>query len=274
MSLVRSLVADSENRRTLRSVNMRYFFEVRYHGAPFHGWQSQQNALGVQEVLEQALSKLLREDVRIVGSGRTDTGVHCSQQFFHADLQNAVDTEDLIHKLNSFLSKDIAIRSIQAVRPESNARFDAIEREYEYLITRRKDPLKTGLAYYYFRPLDVSLMNEAAGLLVGKHDFQSFSKVKTDVQHFLCEIYRAEWNQKGDLLVFHIAANRFLRGMVRAIVGTLIDVGAGKTSLAEWKKIIQGRDRRRAGMNAPAEGLYLVRVKYPAGVFLKKGQHG
>lgn len=247
---------------------MRYLFEISYLGTRYNGWQTQSNAKGIQELVEKALSTILREPISIVGSGRTDTGVHCAQQFFHADTEKKLDRPKLIIQLNSFLPEDIAIRSIQAIHEKASARYDAIERTYEYHITRIKDPILTGRAFYYFKPADVPTMNRAASLLLGMHDFECFSKVKTDVNHFICEVKKAQWNEKGDLLVFTIAANRFLRGMVRAVVGTLLDVGSGKITVEEFQKILKSKDRKKAGMNVPPEGLFLVRVKYPKRVFI------
>lgn len=243
---------------------MRYFFEISYHGAPFAGWQRQPNAVGVQAVVEDALSKLLREPIEIVGSGRTDTGVHCEQQFFHADIAQTIDVGQLRHKLNAFLPSGIAIHDIFPVRDNAHARYDATARSYQYRITTEKDPFADGLAWFFFKDLDVRTMNEAAALIVGEHDFGCFSKVNTDVNHFLCTIHHAAWQEQGHRLMFDITANRFLRGMVRAIVGTLIDVGTGKTSLEQFRDILASRDRRRAGANAPPHGLYLVKVVYPA----------
>jgi len=180
-----------------------------------------------------------------------------------------LDGTHLIQRLNAFLPKDITIKDIQKVKPDAHARYDARTRVYEYVITRAKNPFLTNYAFYFFRDLDVPTMNRAAALLCGKHDFQSFSKVKTDVNHFICEVTAAHWNQKGELLVFRISANRFLRGMVRAIVGTLLDVGSGKITVKRFAEIIQGKDRKNAGMNVPPEGLYLINVKYPARIFLK-----
>lgn len=241
---------------------MRYFFEISYNGTHYHGWQNQKNAIGVQQVVEEALGKLLREEISIVGSGRTDTGVHCIQQFFHADIEKEFNPHDLIHRLNAFLPKDIAIRNIFPVKDETHARYDAYERSYQYKITRAKDPLLVGYAYYFFRELDVPTMERASALMIGEHDFECFSKVKTDVNHFICNIKEASWNQKGDVLVFTITANRFLRGMVRAIVGTLLDVGNGKLTVKQFQEILKSKDRKKAGMNAPPEGLYLTQVKY------------
>lgn len=245
----------------------RYFFEIAYHGGHYNGWQSQKNALGVQEVVEGAMSKILRTPVSITGSGRTDTGVHCEQQFFHADLSAGFEQATLIQKLNSFLPRDISIKSIQEVRADASARYDAVERTYRYHITRVKNPFLSGLAWHYFKDVEVENMNRAAAYIVGEHDFECFSKVKTDVNHFICEIRRAGWTERGDDLIFRISANRFLRGMVRAIVGTLLDVGTGKITYNQFVSIIQSKDRKRAGANVPACGLFLEKVRYPARIF-------
>lgn len=247
----------------------RYFFEIAYNGTNYNGWQSQRNALGVQAVVESAMTKLLRTQVAIVGSGRTDTGVHCEQQFFHVDLRGPVEKLRLIQQLNSFLPKDIAIRSIHQVVPDASARYDAVERTYRYQITRVKNPFLHGLSWHFFKEVNVDDMNRAACYLLGEHDFECFSKVKTDVNHFICNVRKAKWAVKGEELIFVIAANRFLRGMVRAVVGTLLDVGTGKITYQEFVSIINSRDRRRAGQNVPACGLYLERVKYPARIFIK-----
>lgn len=248
---------------------MRYFFEIAYNGANYNGWQSQHNAVGVQTIVENVLEKILRIPVKIVGSGRTDTGVHCEQQFFHSDLEVELDRPLLIQKLNSFLPRDIAIKSIRRVRPDASARYDAIGRTYRYQITRVKNPFLLGLSWHYFKDLEIGNMNAAAALLVGEHDFECFSKVKTDVNHFICDVKKAVWVEKNDALIFRISANRFLRGMVRAVVGTLLDVGTGKITQKEFVSILQSRDRKRAGANVPAHGLYLEQVKYRRQIFLK-----
>lgn len=248
---------------------MRYFFEIAYNGKNYNGWQAQQNSMGVQTVVENALGKLLQSQINIVGSGRTDTGVHCEQQFFHADIEKGFDSANLLLRVNSFLPKDIVIRSIKAVKATASARYDATERTYRYEITRTKNPFLDGLAWHYFKPLDIQSMNQAAALLIGEHDFECFSKVKTDVNHFLCEVKKAAWRENAERLVFTISANRFLRGMVRAVVGTLLDVGTGKISLEDFKAIVRSRDRKKAGANVPSHGLYLMKVKYPSGIFLK-----
>jgi len=247
---------------------MRYFFEISYNGSRYHGWQTQANAQGVQPVVEEVFSKLLRTPIKIVGSGRTDTGVHCRQQFFHADLEKEPDREKFLVQLNSFLPPDIAVRTFRKVKPEASARYSAIARTYRYRITRVKDPLETGRAFFCHKPLDTALLNEAAALLLGEHDFEAFSKVKTDVNHFRCTVKKAQWRQVGHVLVFTITANRFLRGMVRAIVGTLLDVGSQKITVRDFEHIIKSRNRKNAGMNVPPEGLYLHRVTYPSHLFL------
>jgi tRNA pseudouridine38-40 synthase len=248
---------------------MRYFFEIAYRGGNYNGWQSQLNAKGIQTVVEEALTKLLQVDTKIVGSGRTDTGVHCEQQFFHSDIEKEFAIDNLLLKLNIYLPKDIAINSIRKVKVDASARYDAVERTYRYQITRTKNPFLEGLAWHYFKPVDIPTMNKAAALLVGEHDFECFSKVNTDVNHFLCDIKKAEWRADGQMLYFTITANRFLRAMIRSVVGTLLDVGTGKTSLKEFQAIISSRDRKRAGANVPPQGLYLTKVKYPPSIFLK-----
>lgn len=249
---------------------MKFFFEIAYHGKNYAGWQNQANAIGIQSVIENALSQMFRTEIKIIGSGRTDTGVHCEQQFFHCELEKEIEYESLIQKLNSFLPRDIVVKNIRKVKPDANARFDAIERTYNYRITRKKNPFLEGLAWHFFKPIDVQTMNNAAALLLGEHDFECFSKVNTDVNHFLCNIKKAEWKLEGQKLEFTITANRFLRGMVRSIVGTLLDVGTGKTSIKEFQAILQSRDRKRAGANVPPQGLYLTKVKYPARIFVKE----
>ena len=251
---------------------MRFFFEIAYLGTRYNGWQTQPNGTGVQEVVEDGLKKIFRRRIPITGSGRTDTGVHCDQQFFHADLEleNASQQKlaDLTHQLNSLLPRDIAIRSIRQVKPDTSARYDARTRTYRYTITLRKDPLLTGHALHVFKPLDVKKMQAAADILLGTHDFECFSKVKTDVNHFECTIKAARWQQRGHLLVFTITANRFLRGMVRAVVGTLLDVGTGKISVSDFAAVISSRNRAKAGMNVAPEGLCLTKVTYRKGIFL------
>lgn len=246
---------------------MRYFFEISYFGQQYSGWQSQANALGIQAVVEEALSTLLRTPLKVVGSGRTDSGVHCEQQFFHADIENQFEPAQLAAKLNSYLPPDIAIKSIRAVRSDAHARYSALSRTYEYRISLEKNPFLEGRALRWHKSLDMQTMIKATALIVGTHDFTAFSKVKTDVNHFICEIKSAQWKLSGSVLTFRITANRFLRGMVRALTGTLLDVGSGKITTKEFKAIMKSRDRRRAGANVAPQGLCLVRVTYPKSVF-------
>jgi tRNA pseudouridine38-40 synthase len=248
---------------------MRYFFEITYDGRSYSGWQTQHNATGIQQVVEEALSTLTGGTAKITASGRTDAGVHCIQQYFHVDTIAPLKTDGFKHRLNSYLPKDIAIRSIRRVKPGADARRDAVLRTYEYRLTLVKDPLVSGFALHYFKPLDFKLMNAAAGCMLGEHDFQCFSKVKTDVNHFICKVEEARWTHGSDSAVFTIAANRFLRGMVRAVVGTLLMVGSKECTLAEFKAILRSRDRRKAGPNVAPFGLYLKEVRYPRSIFVR-----
>ena len=250
------------------SERARYFFEVAYRGTAYHGWQRQKNAHTVQEEIENAMSKLFPDLDGITGSGRTDTGVHCRQQFFHADIPKLKDTEKTKFRLNRILPNDISIGMIRRVTDEAHARFSATSRTYHYRICRKKDVFSNGLVFRYDRPLDINAMNEAAEIIKNFNDFQSFSKVNTDVNHFLCEIYEAQWSDLEDELIFIVSANRFLRGMVRAMVGTMLDVGKGKLQVEDIPGILQSRDRSRAGAAAPPEGLYLMAVEYPDDIFL------
>ena len=249
---------------------MRYFLQLAYRGTQYHGWQRQPNGLSVQEVLETALSTVLREPITLVGSGRTDAGVHAGQQFAHFDTERLLPSA-LIRSLNSLIPGAIAVYDCFPVRAGDHARYTAQFRLYQYQIIRQKDPFRDGLAYVFPLPLDVERMNEAAERLMYYTDFTSFSKVKTDVNTFNCRIDRAYWEPKpNDDLTFHIRADRFLRGMVRAIVGTLLAVGQGRLSVAEFEKIIEAKDRKRAGRAVPAEGLSLVAVGYPPDVFSQR----
>jgi len=246
---------------------MRYFIELSYNGTHFIGWQRQRQGRSVQQTLEEALATILRQPVEMVGSSRTDAGVHASQQYAHIDLEAAItDSEKLVYRLNSLLPADLAVRRIVPVADSVHARFEANHRRYEYRIIRHKNPFLPQQAYLYKPDLDVERMNTAAALLLRYEDFESFSKVHTDVKTFHCTICRAEWEQRGDLLVFTVQANRFLRGMVRALVGTLLEVGLGKKTVADFERIILAKDRKLAGAQAPAQGLFLVEVGYPEGL--------
>lgn len=247
---------------------MRYFFRASYHGRNYHGWQIQKNAVSVQQVISEALSTICGQPVTTIGSGRTDTGVHASGQVFHADFQGPVEEVDLQFKLNSLLPTDISIDAIRAVRNDVSARFDALSRTYEYHIHLQKNPFLRYTSYYYRHNPDLLMMNQAAKVLLEYNDFESFSRVKTEVNHFQCHVERAEWVRREALLTFHITANRFLRGMVRAVVGTLLDIGIGRTSQEEFISIIEAKDRKKAGRSVPAHGLFLTGVRYPEDIYL------
>ncbi len=247
---------------------MRYFFEIAYKGTNYHGWQIQKNAVSIQQVLTDKLSTILKENVTITGSGRTDTGVHARQQYFHVDIVQKVNALQLMNRLNAFLPGDISIRSIREVTLAAHARFDATRRTYEYWIISHKDPFLEAVAYRFTKSLDIEIMNEAASILTGERDFKSFSKIKTDVNHFICEVFEATWNTKNDILIFRISANRFLRGMVRAITGTLLDIGTGNKKADDMHAILQSGDRKTAGRSVPANGLSLTEVSYPREIFI------
>jgi len=218
---------------------MRYFLEVRYLGTHYFGWQIQPRQISIQEHLENGLSRVLSSDIKIHGSSRTDTGVHARQQFAHFDIDELlISLQDLKWKLNSYLPRDIAVMDIIHSKEESHSRFDAASRKYIYRINLQKEPFMLNNSFYFRKELNVSLMNEAAVLLLINTDFECFSKVRTEVNNFKCHIQEAEWKQFGHNLEFHIKANRFLRGMVRAIVGTLLDVGQSKISVGDFQKII------------------------------------
>lgn len=241
---------------------LRYFIELSYNGKAYHGWQNQPDAISVQQVVEKALSTLLKEDISIVGAGRTDAGVHASKMFAHFDLTSSLD-DNLIFKLNSYLPKDIAIHDIFEVTSNAHARFDAISRTYNYRLALRKDAFNYEYAYALHKPLDVDLMNDACNILFEYNDFQCFSKSNTDVKTYNCNIMEAHWSRLDNELVFTIKADRFLRNMVRAIVGTLINIGLKKIPLQSLHEIIKSKDRRNAGYSVPAHGLYLMDIKYP-----------
>ena len=240
---------------------LRFFIELSYNGKAYHGWQNQPDAISVQEVLEQALSTVLKQDISVVGAGRTDAGVHALQLFAHFDIVNELP-ENLVFKLNSFLPKDIAVNTVFRVDDNAHARFDAISRTYEYKISTRKNVFNFEFAYGLHKELNIDLMNKACEILLKYNDFQCFSKVNTDVKTYHCKLMHAKWNVEKDELVFTIKADRFLRNMVRAIVGTLINIGLGKLELEQLHDIIKSKNRSEAGFSAPAHGLYLTKVEY------------
>lgn len=246
---------------------MRYFIEFSYNGAAYHGWQYQPNAITVQEVLEGALSTLLRDKVSVMGAGRTDTGVHARQMFAHFDTEKIFERAQLVYRMNAFLPNDIAVKAIYEVKREAHARFDAVERTYEYWITAAKSPFLFTQAHCLQRPLRVEAMNEAAHILMEYKDFECFSKSNTDVKTFICDLREAHWKKEADVLVFTISADRFLRNMVRAVVGTLLDVGLAKMPPEGVRAVLDSKDRGQAGVSVPAKGLYLTKVKYPETIF-------
>lgn len=243
---------------------MRFFIELSYNGKAYHGWQIQPNAISVQEVLEKALSTILKAKISTMGAGRTDAGVHASQMFAHFDFENKIESKDLVYKLNSFLPMDIAVTSIFEVKPEIHARFYATSRTYHYKITTLKNVFDYDLAYQIQLPLDVEAMNEACEILFEYKDFQCFSKSNTDVKTYNCDIKEAYWTKNGNQLIFIITADRFLRNMVRAIVGTMVNIGLGKMKANDLHTIITSRNRSKAGFSVPAHGLYLVEIVYPS----------
>ena len=250
---------------------MRYFVQFSYKGKVYHGWQKQPNAITVQEVLENAMSLILQEPVALTGAGRTDTGVHAKVMYAHFDSDKLIIGTDLAYRLNAFLPDDIAIMEILEVPADAHARFDALERIYEYWIVQDKNPFLADAAYYVKYPLNIEQMNKAAAILVEHKDFECFSKSNTDVKTYLCDVRKALWVKEGDKLVFTISADRFLRNMVRAIVGTLVDVGLGKSSLEDIESILASKDRGNAGVSVPAKGLYLTSIKYPKNIMDHNG---
>lgn len=247
---------------------MRYFLELSYNGKNYHGWQNQPHAISVQEVLEKALSTLLNQPTAIVGAGRTDAGVHAKKMFAHFESETSFEAIDLVYKLNSFLPKDIAVHDVFKVNPDAHARFHAVSREYLYRISLSKDVFNYDESYYLKPQLDLNKMKEATKLLLGYKDFQCFSKSNTDVNTYNCDIMLAQWELVENELQFRIKADRFLRNMVRAIVGTLINVGLGKLEVEDMHTILASKNRSEAGFSVPAHGLYLIDVAYPDSIKL------
>lgn len=243
---------------------MRYFIECSYRGTNYSGWQIQENAHTVQAEIESGLSILLNKPIAITGSSRTDAGVHAVKQVAHFDIEvDNLNPENLAYRLNKILPFDISIKRIYPVRENYHCRFEAISRKYQYRISALKSPFQNGLYYEFNRDLNIELMNKASQKLFQYLDFECFSKIKTEVNTFNCTIIEAFWERvENDTLVFHIKANRFLRGMVRAIVGTLLEVGAGKLSVEDFEQIILSKKREKAGRAVPAEGLFLMEVNY------------
>lgn len=242
---------------------MRFFITLSFDGTNYHGWQIQPNSDSVQQRLQEALSTLLRQPIEVVGAGRTDTGVHARMMVAHFDWEELIDGKQLAYKLNKFLPQDIAVQEVRLVDEEKHARFSATSRTYHYFIHMRKDPFQQAYSWQVPFKLDFEKMNEAAKVLLEYKDFTSFSKVNTDTKTNLCDVKEAFWEEIApDRWRFTITANRFLRNMVRAIVGTLVEVGRGRLRLEDVRRIIEAKDRCSAGESVPAKGLFLVDIKY------------
>lgn len=244
---------------------MRYFVQLSYFGKPYHGWQIQPNAISVQETLNKVFSTLLNVEIHFVGAGRTDTGVHAKEMWAHFEFEGKLPI-DLVHRANRFLDKDIAVYQVVPVDERAHTRFDAIGREYEYHITLRKDPFEHNLNWYLYKKPNLAKMQEAANMLFEFEDFTSFSKSNTQTKTNLCKIMKAEWVEMDSKLIFTIKADRFLRNMVRAIVGTLVQIGQGKRTIEDFRTLVEAKDRTLAGESAPAKGLFLTKVEYPKNI--------
>lgn len=243
---------------------MRYFIRLQYNGARYHGWQTQPNAMTVQQCIEEALSTLLRTPTTITGAGRTDAGVNARMMIAHFDSEMPIaDTNDIIKRLNGILQSDIAIQAIFPVHDQAHARFDATSRTYKYFVAQERMPFRSHFSWYCSRKLDFSIMNEATATLLTVSDFTSFSKLHTDTLTNICHVSDAKWERWNDLWVFTITADRFLRNMVRAIVGTLIDVGTHRISLDQFSSIVEAKNRCSAGTSMPANALFLWNITYP-----------
>ncbi|MDH8702193.1 tRNA pseudouridine38-40 synthase [Dysgonomonadaceae bacterium PH5-43] len=245
----------------------RYFIYLAYNGKNYCGWQIQPNGITIQETLEKALSILLRTNISITGAGRTDAGVNAKSMVAHFDYSENIDCNNITDKLNRILPKDIVIYKVLEVKPDAHARFDAISRTYNYYITSQKDPFLNELSHRVTFNLDYNLMNEACKVLFEYTDFTSFSKLHTDVKTNNCKIMKAEWKQEGNCAVFTIQADRFLRNMVRAIVGTLLEVGRGKLNIEGFRRVIESKDRCKAGTSVPGNALFLSDIEYPKNIF-------
>ncbi len=267
-SLMRECIIFVSSQKSKNRLYLRYFIELSYNGRDYHGWQNQPNAISVQQLVEEALSTLLKRKVAVVGAGRTDAGVHASQLFAHFDEENIIETKEFVYKLNAILPKTIVINDVFEVKPEIHARFDAISRSYLYRIALKKDVFSFNYSHYIKPKLDIEAMKIATKILFEYNDFECFSKVKTNVNTFNCTIIDAKWEVVGNELQFRITADRFLRNMVRAIVGTLLNVGTGKLKPEELHRIIKSKNRGEAGTSVPGFALYLIKVGYPEDIKL------
>jgi tRNA pseudouridine38-40 synthase len=249
---------------------LRYFIFISYKGTSFHGWQIQPNSVTVQKLLDDALTTILSERISTIGAGRTDTGVHALVFCAHFD---SVSTDldklnNLIFKLNRYLPTDISVTSLHKVKPEANARFSALSRTYKYFISKEKDPFSEDSSWHLHGNINTKTMNGASDILLKYSDFTSFSRLHTNVKTNICKIYKAGWEESSSQLIFTIKADRFLRNMVRAIVGTMIEIGSGKINLREFEEIINAKDRGKAGKSAPAKGLFLAEIEYPGDIYI------
>jgi tRNA pseudouridine38-40 synthase len=252
------------------NITTRYFLFLSYRGTSYHGWQIQPNSVTVQKILDEALSVVLNEPIATIGAGRTDTGVHALFFCAHFDsISSDLDSDkDLIFKLNRYLPKDISVNSIKRVNPETNARFSAISRTYKYYISKIKDPFFESSSWFIYGNLDIVSMNVASAILLEYTDFTSFSRLHSGSKTNNCMIYHAGWEETPTQLIFTIKADRFLRNMVRSIVGTMVDIGFGKKNSEDFRNLILARDRCQAGMSAPAKGLFLTDIEYPSEIFI------
>lgn len=253
---------------------MRYFVKLAYNGTPFCGWQIQPNGLSVQEVLQRCFTLILRQPIDLTGCGRTDAGVHAKLFFAHFDTESCYTQDELtqiVYKVNKFLPREIVVYDVFSVTDTLHARFSAIERTYRYYLATTKNPFNYSYRYFFTSSLDVKIMNDAALYLVGNKDFTSFSKLHTQTNNNYCDLKTAFWKEDEEGLVFEITANRFLRNMVRAVVGTLLWVGSNKISIDEFKNILLQQDRCKAGFSVPAHALFLENIRYPIDNFSSDG---
>jgi tRNA pseudouridine38-40 synthase len=251
--------------------DLRYFIYISYKGTSYHGWQLQPNAVTVQKILDDALSVVLNEKISTIGAGRTDTGVHALVFCAHFDsiTPDLETTKKVIFRLNCYLPEDISVISIKRVIPDANARYSAISRTYKYYISRTKDPFFSNSSWYLHSDIDILKMNEACNILITKNDFTSFSKLHSGAKTNICKIFYAKWEEQKNTLIFTIKADRFLRNMVRAIVGTMVEIGSGKMDLEKFDEVILAKDRCKAGKSVPAKGLFLTEIEYPDEIFIK-----
>lgn len=252
-------------------MTQRYFMMISFDGSQYHGWQRQENALSIEQKINDALNTILRRDVKLTGCGRTDAGVHAREFFAHFDVEEPLASEDqTVYNLTSMLPDDIEINRLMKVTPDAHARFSATKRTYQYFINSKRSPFDKNYEHYFHHKLDASLMNEACTVLMHHNNFSCFSKTHTQVNNFLCTIYDAHWETHDSRHIFTITANRFLRNMVRAIVGTMLDMGLHKIDLNGFNNILENGSRSEAGMSVPGQGLFLTKVEYPEDIFCDK----